>query len=80
MYETVKEADKEAVTNENIIPLTRDHTTLLKSDNVGDIGEINNSLMLESELPIKRSYDDNKMDGKVEIVEKRKYKQVVSEC
>ena len=30
--------------------MTRDHTTSLQSDNVEDIGEINNALLIESKL------------------------------
>ena len=45
--ENFKEVNKETNTKENIKYITRDHTNSLKSDNVKDIGEINNSLLIE---------------------------------
>ena len=81
MFETLKEADEETVTEENIIPLTRYHNTSIQSDNVDYIGEMKNSLMLESEVPIEKFVDDdNKMYEKVDIVDEWKYKKSVSEC
>ena len=50
MHETVKEVDEETVTKESIAQFTRDHSTSIQSDNVEDIGEINNFLMIESEI------------------------------
>ena len=41
MYETLKELDEEIITKENIMSLTRYHTTSLQSDNVEVVGEIN---------------------------------------
>ena len=42
MYETVIEVDEKKITKENIMLLTRDHTTTLKSGHVEDICEIKN--------------------------------------
>ena len=48
MYETVKYVDQETIIKESIPSLTRDNTTSLQDDNVQVIGEINDSLMIES--------------------------------
>ena len=50
MHKTVKEVDGGTVTKEKITFFTRDHSTSHQSGNVQDIGEINNFLMIESEL------------------------------
>ena len=48
MYETVKEVDEETITKKNITLLTRDNTNLPQFDNVENIGENNNSIMIEA--------------------------------
>ena len=50
MYETVKEVGEETIKNKNITLLSRDHNTSLQSDNVQDIGDINNELIIEEEV------------------------------
>ena len=46
MYETIKEVYEETIIKEHITLLTKDNTTSIQSDNVEDIGKINNSLMI----------------------------------
>ena len=46
MYKTVKKVDKEKIVKENIISLPKERNSL-QTDNVEDIGEINNSPMIE---------------------------------
>ena len=48
MYEKVKDVDDETVTKKNITLFTRYSTTSPQSNNVEDIGEINNLLMIET--------------------------------
>ena len=56
MYETVKEVYEEKIRKENIKSLIRDNTTSPQSDNVEDIGEINNSIMIEARVTKKIKY------------------------
>ena len=51
----IKKVDEEIVTKVNIASFTRDHSTTLKSDNVENIGKIENFLMIEAELIKKKT-------------------------
>ena len=50
MYEIVKGVGEKEIIKENITLLTRDHTTLLQSENIEDINDIKNALIIEAYL------------------------------
>ena len=54
MCDNVREVDEETIIKEDVKWLTSNNITLLQSDNIEDIAEINNSVIIEAGVTKKR--------------------------